>query len=317
MARFIFIFFLSIVPGYYFSQCCGGCNPIGGNTNQGTLPKYMLQVNGYHRNAYSQGYMEKDHSSDFKFVKNAQSNYEGLQVGYGLSKRLTVDLETGYYLNRSQYFQIYGYNYSLNGFGGSSFTFSGRYNILKDTVRDIEFTGGIGIKVPWSTKPLVTNGVELSEDVQPSNGAYGVVVRTFFLKEFDKAEFKFFLINTVNINSTNPKAYKEGNTYLSALFFSKKVAKRITAIFQIRNEIREHSYRDKLVVTSSGGCRFIFIPQLNYTIKKNYNLSLLYELPFYQYYNGIQLRDVYAISINLNMRFMLNKKAREICEKPL
>ena len=65
------------------AQCCGGCNPIGGNTNQGTLPKYMLQINTYEKYGYSAGYMQNDHASDFQFVKNANSNFAGLSLGYG------------------------------------------------------------------------------------------------------------------------------------------------------------------------------------------------------------------------------------------
>lgn len=309
---FLFIFFAD--DG--FSQCCGGCNPIGGNTNLGTIPKNILQINAYHRYAFSEGYMEKDHASDFKFVKSAASNYDGLQVGYGVTKRLTVDFETGYYLNRTQNFEIYNYKYSLNGYGGSSLIFSGRYNIVKDTAHDFEFTAGAGVKMPWSTTPMVSNGVELSEDVQPSNGAYGIVLRSFLLKEFDDAGLKLFLINNVTINGTNPKSYKEGNSYITSLFLSKTFFSRLTTIAQVRNEVRDRSYRDNMLVGSSGGYRFIFVPQVNYTIKKKYNISALYELPFYQYYNGIQLRDVSAFSINLNIRIGMTRQAREICNKP-
>lgn len=277
----------------------------------------MLQINTYYRNATSRGYFEKDHPSDFKFVKNGNSNFVGLQLGYGITKRFTADVETGYYINRTQNFDIYGTSFTLNGYGGSAITLSGKYNFIKDTVHDFEFTAGIGVKAPWGTTPLVVNGVELSEDVQPSNGAFGLVLRSFLFKEFDRSDVKVFLMNTVTLNSTNPKEYKEGNTYISALFLSKRLIQNLTGICQVRNEIREHAYRHNTLVTSSGGIRFVFIPQLNYTIKQKYNFSVLYELPFYQNYNGIQLRDGNAFSINLNIRLGLSKKANAICEKPI
>ncbi|MCW3075967.1 MAG: hypothetical protein JWO32_576 [Bacteroidetes bacterium] len=316
MNRFIFIFLLTFIYFCGKSQCCGGCNPIGGNTNQGTLPKYMLQVNSYFRNATSQGYFEKDHPSDFKFVKNGNSNFIGLQVGYGITKRFTADIETGYYLNRTQNFEIYGSSFRLNGYGGSAVTLTGKYNFIKDTVHDFEFTAGIGVKVPWGIKPMVVNGVELSEDVQPSNGAFGIALRSFLFKEFDHGDVKIFLMNTLTFNGTNPKEYKEGNTYISALFLSKRLIKNLTGICQVRNELRERAYRQNTPVTSSGGIRFVFIPQLNYSIKQKFNFSVLYELPFYQNYNGIQLRDKNAFSINLNIRLGLNKNVNQLCEKP-
>jgi hypothetical protein len=311
---FYFLFFIFFHQTFY-PQCCGGCSPIGGNTNQGTLPKYTLMVNTYYKYGYSAGYMEKDHSSDFKFVENANNSFVGMQVGYGITKRLTGQIEAGYYLNRTQNFDIYNYRYTLNGSGGSSLTFSGKYNIIKDTARDIEFTMGIGARVPWSTNPQVVGGVVLTDDVQPSNGAYGLTIQSFLFKEFDEAEVKIFLMNSVNINNENLKHYKEGNTYLTSLFISKTV-KKITGIAQIRNEIRDYCYRDGKKVVSSGGYRFVFAPQLNYSIKQKYNISVLYELPIYQYYYGIQLNDRYAFSVNLNIRLGLSKKANQYCAKP-
>jgi hypothetical protein len=317
LSKFLLFFFLILCfNNKSIAQCCGGCNPIGGNTNQGTLPKYTLQVNTYYKHGYSEGYMQADHSSDFKFVKNANNSFVGLQLGYGIFKRLTVEVEGGYYLNRTQNFEIQSYKFSLNGYGGSSVIFGGKYNIIKDTVRDIEFTMGLGIRLPWSKEPQIIDGVELSEDVQPCNGAYGLVIRSFLFKEFDKSGIRMFLMNTININGQSSRRYKEGNTYLTSFFISKTFFQNWTGILQVRNEIRDFAYRDDIKVSSSGGYRFLLIPQINYSIKKKYNISALYELPVYQNYYGIQLKDLYAFSINLNIRLGLSKKANSECVKP-
>ncbi|MBI3519874.1 MAG: hypothetical protein HY062_11020 [Bacteroidetes bacterium] len=299
----------------FFAQCCGGCNPIGGNTNQGTLPKYTLQINTYYKHGYSAGYMQDDHNSDFKFVKNANNSYIGLQLGYGVFKRLTFMVDGGYYLNRTQNFEIQSYKFSLNGYGGSSITLSGKYNIIRDTARDIEFTMGLGVKLPWSKKPQIVNGVELTEDVQPSNGAFGLVLSAFLFKDFDNLNMRIFLINNTTINGKSIRDYKEGNTYITSLFVSKTFLKNWSAILQVRNEIRDFAFRDDVKVPSSGGYRFLCVPQINYTIKKKYNISALYEIPVYQNYYGIQLKDLYAFSINLNIRLGLSKKANTTCEK--
>lgn len=310
------VFFVFIFPHQFFSQCCAGCSPIGGNTNQGTLRKNALQINSYYKYSYSEGYMQEDHASYFNFVQNADYRYVGLTLGYGLTKRLTFQADGGYYLNRTQNFTLLGKNFELTGYGLSSITLSGKYNLVKDSTHDLEFTLGAGVRVPSSTQPQIVNGVELSEDVQPCNGAYGMVIQSFLYKEFDESAFRIFMINAVNISGSNPRSYKEGNTYLNSLFLSKTFLKTLTGIIQIRNEIRSHSYRDNMKVMSSGGYRFILVPQLNYQIKNKYNLSFLYEFPFYQYYYGIQLKDRYAFSINLNILLGLGKKTSELCEKP-
>jgi hypothetical protein len=314
----ILAFLISIISfnQTFYAQCCGGCSPIGGNTNQGTLPKYTLQVNTYYKHGYSEGYMQSDHNSNFKFVQNANNSFVGLQLGYGISKRLTVVVDGGYYLNRTQNFDIQSYKFSLNGFGGSSVTLSGKYNIIKDTARDIEFTMGVGLKLPWSKNPQIIDGVELTEDVQPSNGAYGLVISTFLFKDFDKSGLRMFLLNTAAINGKSIRDYKEGNTYITSFFVSKTFLKNWSGILQVRNEVRDFAYRDDIKVTSSGGYRFLIVPQLNYSIKKKYNISALYEMPIYQNYYGIQLKDMYAFSINLNIRLGLSKKANAECVRP-
>lgn len=282
---------LFIISGFnqtLYAQCCGGCSPIGGNTNQGTLPKYTLQVNTYYKHGYSQGYMQDDHHSDFKFVKNANNSFVGLQLSYGILKRLTAVVDGGYYLNRTQNFEIQSYKFSLNGHGGSSVTLSGKYNIIKDTARDIEFTMGIGVKLPWSKKPQIIDGVELTEDVQPSNGAYGLVLNTFLFKDFDKTGLRLFLINTSTINGKSIRDYKEGNTYLTSFFVSKTFLKNWSGILQVRNEIREFAYRDNVKVASSGGYRFLIVPQINYSIKKN--------IIFLHYMNYLFIKTTMALN---------------------
>jgi hypothetical protein len=315
MKRILIIFLIfNFHYNYVFSQCCGGHSPIGGNTNQGTLPKYTLQINSFYKHAYSAGYMENDHNSDFKFVENANNNFLGLQVGYGITKRFTAEIEAGYYLNRTQNFKLNDTKYILEGKGGSSATFTGRYNIYKDSIKDFEFTMGLGVRLPWSKIPQVIDGVELAQDVQPSNGGYGLSLQSFLFKEFDDAEINIFMINALIINTENTKKYKEGNSLITGLFFS-KAFKKVSAIAQVRNELRAYAYRYGLRVNSSGGYRLLIVPQISYTVKQKYNLAFLYELPIYQYYNGIQIRDRYAFSVNLNIRLGLSKKANQLCEK--
>jgi hypothetical protein len=313
---FLIIALALSLPQIYFSQCCGGCNPIGGNTNQGTLPKFTLQFNTYYKTGYSEGYMQNDHKSDFNFVKNARNDFVGVQLGYGIFNRLTAQVEAGYYINRTQNFDFYGNQFTLNGRGGSSVTLSAKYSLFKDTAKDIEFTIGVGAKLPWSTQPQIVDGVQLTEDVQPSNAAYGLVIQSFLFKAFDETDLRIFLMNSVTISNINPRGFKDGNTFITSFFVSKTFLKNFSAIGQVRNEIRDYAYQANNLVTSSGGYRFVFVPQINYSIKKKYNISVLYEMPIYQYYYGIQLKDMYAFSLNLNIRLGLSKKANALCEKP-
>jgi hypothetical protein len=314
MRQFLFLLFL-FFSLYIHAQCCGGGAHIGGNIFLGTLGKGYLQVNANFRQAHSEGYMENDWNSNFKFVRDAGSRHTGLQLGYGITKRFTLDFETGYFINRTQNFEIGNYRFSQTGYGLSSLTLAGRFNVFKLKESELEWTAGMGVRVPWSKERQMQNGVELSEDVQPNNGSYGFVFRSFLAKEFDDIHANIFLINSVSVNTMNDKEYREGNTYISTLLYGQQIVHNLTGIIQIRNEIRDRAVRYGNEVFSSGGFRFTLVPQLNYTIQNKYNIAIIYEQPIYRYYNGIQLKDRYAFSVNLNILLPVTKKAKEECEK--
>jgi hypothetical protein len=313
-----FIFFLiAFSHTDLLSQCCGGHSSVGDNTNQGTLPKHNLQIGTFYRYANSQGYMQEDYKSDFKFVDRAYSDLIGLQLGFGVLKRLSIDAELQYYINRTQTFNLPYLKYVLNGRGGSGVTLGTRINVVKDSLREIEWTIGLGIKMPWTQEPQVVNNVELPLDVQPSNGSYAFVFRSFLFKEFDEQKMSLFMINSVTLNTENPKEYKEGSVFMTSFFINKTLIKNFAGIIQLRNEFRDYAYRYGKKINSSGAYRLVIAPQINYTLKQLYNFSIQFEQPLYQYYNGIQLRDLYSFSVNFNARIGVTKKARELaCEKP-
>jgi len=317
LKRLAGIFLLLLHAHLLKSQCCGGHSAVGDNTNQSTLPKGNLQFSTYYRYSSSYGYLTGDVPSKFNFVSKAYGNITGAQVGFGITKKLSVDADMVYYINRVQEFDLGSAGTSqLAGNGPSSITFSGRYNFIKNTEKNFEFTGGIGFKSPWTREPQVINSVELPLDVQPSNGAYGMTIRSFLFKEFHKSEINLFVVNAVTINGTNIKQFKDGSTFLTGVFLSKTYFEKISAILQFRNEYRTYAYRYGKRIASSGGHRYLLVPQVNYTFKEFYNISVLYEFPLYQYFFGTQLRDRYAVSVNFNMRLPVTKTAKENCEKP-
>ncbi|MBS1650904.1 MAG: hypothetical protein JSU07_02740 [Bacteroidetes bacterium] len=301
------------------AQCCAGCSPIGGNLSQGILQKGSIQINTFARYALSSGYDTLDMPSNFKFIKNGYSTYGGFQFSYGLTKRLTIDFLTGYYFNRVQNFSFIvagePFNYTYNGVGVSNFNLSFRYNVYLDTVHDFEITLGGGYKSPWGNSNLASNaGVTLPIDVQPCNGASAILLKSFIYKKFDRANTTLFLVNNFTYNFYNKYFYKESNVFSTALFISYPISKVLSGILQLRNDVRGYSYSDEKLQTSTGGYKFLIIPQLNYNIKGVYNLSVLYEYPFYQYFHGTQLKDIYAASINLTIR--IPGKSNKICAKP-
>jgi hypothetical protein len=294
------------------SQCCSPGNPVGGTTNIGILDKKAFRIISFYRHSYSEGYYENDHKSDFSFVKNGNFNYAGLVLGYGISDKMTIETELGYFINKTQVYSIENAS-SNKGFGFNNALVSAKYNLIGKPEKSFEWTVGLGAKFPFTAKYKVVNNVELPRDVQPSTHAFGIVAQSFLYKGFPEKGLKIFLTNRSELNFPDSKDFKAGNILQSSVFILKRFrSSNWTGIIQLRHEYRAKDignstcfscFASGTKVNSSGG-QFLFIaPQINYTIAKKWNISLLADLPFYRYYNGTQLGNKYAFAVYLSRDF--------------
>lgn len=67
-------------------------------------------------------------------------------------------------------------------------------------------------------------------------------------------------------------------------------------------------YGDWEKTKNSGSDVFFISPQINYTIAKKWNISLMADFPLYQKYHGIQLATNYAFSVNVSWDIDFNKE---------
>jgi hypothetical protein len=100
---------------------------------------------------------------------------------------------------------------------------------------------------------------------------------------------------------------------------SKKIVKYFFGIVQIRNEWKTNDKDfanpnefggDKVV--NSGYDLVTVSPQLSYSIAGKWNLTLLYDIPVYKYYNGKQMTPKYSFAVSLTHDFNLGKKQPQI-----
>jgi hypothetical protein len=59
---------------------------------------------------------------------------------------------------------------------------------------------------------------------------------------------------------------------------------------------------------STGSCLFYISPQINYFIRENWNVSLIFDIPVYQNFTGTQLATRFGASLNLARDFRLGRK---------
>jgi hypothetical protein len=291
------------------AQCLSSVNPVGGSNNLLILEKHSLRVISFFRHNYGNQYYEGNKPSDFDLIESANYNYAGSVIGYGLADKITFETEIGYFFNKTQHYNT-DPAYSLKGSGFSSAVLSTKISLLKDDIKRLFISTSLGVKIPFSTHPISRGGVELPIEVQPTNGAFGMVGQLFIVKEVPASGIRYFVTSRIESNTRNSLEYKLGTSFFSSFFFSKHLMFSWlkgdwTTILQIRNEIRNKDKTLTGLKESSGGSIFYTSPQINYFIKEKWNVSVIVDIPVYQYFNGTQLATKYGISMNFARDFKL------------
>jgi hypothetical protein len=304
--------FLGLSSGQAVAQCCSPGSPVGGTVNIGIVPKGTIRVIAFHRYSFSDTYFEGDDRVDFEYVKSANFNYTGLVLGYGLSKKLTVETELGGFINKSQQYSFN--NAILRGYGLNTGVITAKYNWITLKSNPFEWTSALGAKIPFSRKYQEVNYVPLPRDIQPSTHAFGLVAQNFLNKGFPEIKMRVFLITRFESNFKDYYQFKFGNTFINSLFLSKQLGESPwMLLLQSRYEWRGHDYDNVTnnncfspegrLRDASGGHLFYMAPQVSYTIAKKWNVSLLVDLPVYRHYNGIQLGNKLAAAVYLSRDF--------------
>lgn len=280
----------------------------------GVIGKNYLRGITYYRHSYSDTYYENDHKSTENVqLTNSSFNFAGVAIAYGVTKRLTIELDAGYYFDKTQNFK--NIDYQAKGYGLSNGNLTFKYGTIIRPVQQIELTTGFGVRFPFSTNPQVVDGVQLNRDVQPSTNAFGVSEMLFFNKGFPMITLRLFTINRYEYNFADKNNYKYGNVLLNSIFVSKKIVKYFFGILQFRSEWKTND-KDFSHTNTEGGDEVInsgyflltLSPQLSYSFAGKWNLTVIYDQPVYKFYYGKQMTPKYSFAVSLTRDFNLGKK---------
>jgi hypothetical protein len=317
---FLSIFFVLTISTKTFSQCCGMGSPVGGNANAGVLNKKTLRYSTLYQYGYFETYYHKDvRLINYGPIKNSNYNFISLTMGYGLTKRYTIENEAGYYINKTQHLNDTVLDKLAEpGHGFASGVFSVKYGAYINPIKEFEVSVGAGLKYPFTTQPQIVNNVRLPLEVQPSARTFGFVGQLFLKKGFSPIGLNLLLLNRFETNRKNLDHYTLGNLNITSLFISKKIIPNFIGIIQIRNDLKKSDITEDLnVKLLSEGSHIIYvIPQLTYVVGGKWIVSAFCDLPVYKYYKGTadynlgtggQLSNKYACGISLSHDFKLTK----------
>jgi hypothetical protein len=275
-----------------YSQCgcmggaaVGGLTPVTGTTNIGVLRKGYSRVTTYYTYSYGNDYFSQDTKTGIGLVKEFYTSYLGLNLAYGISEDVTAEAELHYFINKTQDFQLY----KLSSYGMSHIALYLKYNIISKIVNEIEWSVGLGGKIPTQS-----GSGNFPQHIQSSTGDFGIILQSFLHKGIKSEGLHFILANRLENNFENKNEYQYGISIINSIFITKLMMKDVTGIIELRSDIR---MKDKLYgdyLDDTGSNTIALAPQIAYSIN-DLNLSILFDYPIYKYYNGNQLTKDYSI----------------------
>lgn len=320
--------FFTLLSMYLFSQgCCSGGtgSPIAGGVSQGVLAINQTELAISYQFQGSNKFKSLDKNTDKLFDK-LNSNYLYSRVAFGVTDKLTMSIETGYFLNKTQYGLDHVDTIQSSGFG--DLILFPRYQLLNKTnsKNRTELVLGLGYKLPigkYNDSTLIYTNPNTGKEfyntspptVQPTTGAQDVIFYGFALREFTGSKIKIFTNLLYIKKGWNALGQKFGDYSSIGLNVSKTFNKKLGLNLQLRSEHIGKMKADKnidmialynIYLESTGSKKLFFVPQLSYT-QGNITLFLVAEIPLYQYANGSQLVSQHQATIGASFRFNTKK----------
>jgi len=265
------------------------------------LPEKTIRTITFYRHSYSNTYYE---GSEVSELQGTESGYDfiGEVLSYGLLKRLSVEAEIGYYIDKYQDSEVLD-RFTTHGF--SNAVISGKYAVLK-TKKDLELTLGAGGKFPVTRKIFKDSyGVSYPQEIQPSTGAFGFVGQVFFYQGFKEKKWRLVFNGRYELNGYNSDDYRFGDAIFTSFFLGWDFAKNWAGTLQLRNEYRFEDWQGDTRYLVTGGDIFFVSPQVSYTFKPKLTVSLMGDIPAFRHYNGIQLGPKWAVGVSVIKDFCL------------
>ena len=331
MRLLIISFFTLILNTTVFSQgCCSGGagSPIAGGAATGVLQENQMEISINYQNNSSNKFFAENRDTTSLF-NNLNSDYLFFRVDYGLSKKLTLSVASGYFLDKSKIGKDNADTISSNGVG--DLIIFPRYSIYNKTAsfKRTALVIGLGLKIPLGSHNDTTNLGSYGIDnyqmnppmLQTTNGSQDLMFNFFFFREYQKSKLRLFISSLYVKKGYNSLGIKYGD-YTSVGFFASKTffyrwgvtaqlkAEKIDQI-KVANNIEESDLLEySITPESTGSKKWFFIPQLSYS-KNGLTVYATSEIPLYQYLNGTQIGSQNQFTVGVNYRFLTKK-----CEDP-
>lgn len=283
------------------AQCCAAGNPISDDGSASGGGKKILEAGILGTYSYSDIYFEGNEKSDYEYIDHSYFVYSSANLAYGITDKLKVTAEIGYFFAKAQYF-VFDQNRDATGLG--DLVLGAQYLAYQNCEKFFNIFPRVKVTLPIGTFDQVDGSVVLPIDIQPSSGSYKYQVGLLFSKMYMQGKLALFFDNSFEYSQrieTERTNYKYGNLYNNSLYAGYKVMPKLTLALQWRSQYRDRaSDKNEEKVNATGGHVMFIAPQIRYDFWEKWNVSLKYDYPFYKNMNGTQLTNNYAVSLRLS-----------------
>lgn len=308
------------------AQCCAGGSgsPIAGGASQGVLQERQVEISSNFQYVNTDKFY-KENKPDTSYFDGFHSNYMYTRLGYGITKNLTMSVESGYWINKTQVGLNKRDTVSSSGFG--DLILFPRYDIVNrtDETKRTEITVGLGFKIPLGSYNDSSKHIEpFSGDpyyitkplaVQASSGSHDIIFYSFFFRGYPLKNIRLFSNILYIKKGWNPIGEKIGDYASIGLFAGTTLFKKLGLTLQVKGEWVDSMKINKDILMyhypnydpEATGSKKVFIaPQLSYTVK-NFTVYAMTEIPVYQYVVKTQVASQYQFTMGISYRFFATR----------
>jgi hypothetical protein len=310
--KFLYTLLIVLSTACWFeshAQCCAMGNPFNNASATGIMESGRAQVSlTYKYGLFETYFRNRVRLINYGVYREMSYNFMALNFSYGITDKLSIEHETGYFLSKATRFADPELDKLANeGSGLSNGMLMARYAFLVIPSQQLTFDAGVGFKYPFARSSQSINGVELPVEAQPSTGAYGGVFHLQAGKRFRL--FNLALQHRYDFNTENYNNYTFGDSHITTLSAAGEINRLFTGVVLLRNEYRGSDVApNNSRLASEGSHLVILAPQLGIRPFRNFQLSVFGDIPVYRNYFGEQISNRYAVGLSLVWNASLKKQ---------
>ena len=310
---FVLLFVLSLNPSYS-QTCCSGGIPISSNigfTNEDAGIFHLAIASDFNNlNSLFVGSDKLDNNN-----RRRNTNAFFFRLGYDVTPRLSFEVVLPYIIQkRAINLNNGGIDEDQTSGTGDILLLAG-YQLYSTETSQIGINAGVKF-ANGSFSETNSSGQLLINDLQPGSGSTDFILRLNFAKSLkSKLNLSWYGTTSYQIKGINDEylgslKYQFGNEIQVNTGLSSKLLafnQILSPSVGVRYRSRSRDLIDDFDLDNTGGTWLLAQFGLSWEYSPMTSLSILYDLPVYQYIDGTQLSNDYILNITFYQKLNFNK----------